>query len=47
MILIFTFRRPNTESADRPLNTGSESDNQDFPDKRQIKLVIRVPSIRV
>jgi hypothetical protein len=33
-------RRPFIHSADRPLNTGSKSDHQDFPDKRLIKLFI-------
>ena len=46
MILIFTFRRPNIESADHPLNTSSKSNHQDFPDKRLIRLFIPVASVR-
>jgi len=40
MIHILVFRRPNIESADHPLNTGSKSNLQDFLDKRLIKLFL-------
>ena len=45
MILIFVFRRPNIESAEHSLNTGSKSNLQDFLDKRLIKLLILVAII--
>ena len=36
LILLLVCWRPKIESADRPLNTGSTSNQQDFPDKRLI-----------
>ena len=43
---ILVLRRPFIPSADRPLNTGSKSYQQDFPDKRLIKLFIPDASVR-
>jgi len=45
LILLLVCWRPKIESADRPLNTGSTSNQQDFPDKRLIKSFI--PSVFV
>ena len=45
LILLLVCWRPEIVSADRPLNTGSTSNQQDFPDKRLIKSFI--PSVFV
>ena len=46
LILLLVCWRPKIESADRPLNTGSTSNQQDFPDKRRIKSFIPSAFVR-